>query len=727
MKINPERPQNNLFHVGPFRDAIFQSPYSDVFGDSDLSRFDSHLLLDRGTFAGQVGDSILETVVQSDDAGTVSLLREKINANYDWPISAYVGNIEQGNGAFFFAPDSLLSNLSFARLVGIPGTSSRISLRVSGQQQSSFFDVSLDWNERNPPPLIEWVAVPEFVEKGSSVRITAQVHDDDGVAMVEFFDNGHLIPGCRLDEAPFECDWAPTMNPKEIQHSLSVIATDKNGDSFLSRRNVSVSTSEPFIDFVGYGRYHRRTYDIYDSRSYDGFGPIVDRRDVRSVNVGNPVDMAAKVASHVGVESVEFFANGKRIEACGTTTRSSPTHELRNFPCRWVPNEPGNVDVKVTARSNDGSMSTVNLAYFAMETPIDLTLKIPNLPSNPGDEFALLAQIHGSEPIQQIEFFEGETLLCATQIESGDTAGCMWSPPAKSDFYPYLQAVATTLTGIKVHSNTVHVKGIIPGRVLFDSPPYDGRSSEVAVDGEAVRLRANRSASGTEFLANNQPIECSTTNFGDQGFTCIWTPPVGHYDITVAGRDYVSDPLELLVVAEDHSPGIGARLPRDSNGLPVLETSRRFDPLEGSSSNGLSLPAHAAVFDFEIPVEFGGRVRVVDVEKLEDTSDAFLVDQYDLRLHPYHVQPDSGIPLQVYFRSSLPAGNYSSTFEFTFDDGTQVRSVLNATLSQQSLAPEPKHSVALLFVLFLVLTRHAGQRDGTFVQYEYEASRTANA
>jgi hypothetical protein len=218
-------------------------------------------------------------------------------------------------------------------------------------------------------------------------------------------------------------------------------------------------------------------------------------------------------------------------------------------------------------------------------------------------------------------------------------------------------------------------------------------------------------------LANNQPIECSTTNFGDKGITCVWTPPVGHYDITVAGSDYVSDPLELLVVAEDHLPGIGARLPIGSNGLPVLETSRRFDPLEGFSSNGrsLRLPPDATVFDFEIPVEFGGRVRVVDVKKLEDTSDAFLVDQYDLQMHAYHVQPDSGIPLEVYFRSSLPAGNYSSTFEFTFDDGTRVRSALNATLGQESLVPEPKHSVELLFVLFLVLTRHAGQRERTFV------------
>ena len=116
--------------------------------------------------------------------------------------------------------------------MGRPGDVSTVHFDAFGSGVTgSTFEFELVWTERGTPPEIELAAHEPLLEFGKTLILSATASDSDqGVNLVEFFDNGTLIPGCSFSSEAYECEWTPDMG----LHDLRAMARDESGNAALS-------------------------------------------------------------------------------------------------------------------------------------------------------------------------------------------------------------------------------------------------------------------------------------------------------------------------------------------------------------------------------------------------------------------------------------------------------------------------------------------------------------
>jgi hypothetical protein len=264
--------------------------------------------------------------------------------------------------------------------------------------------------------------------------------------------------------------------------------------------------------------------------------------------------------------------------------------------------------------------------------------------------------------------------------------------------------------------------------------------------GESIRLSAsgvNSNEYGTiSFYANDELIpNCSfdTQVLPWRRFGCEWIPEEGDYTITVVGVEaegkerFISPKTQRISVIPMGAVGLGEALPVDEDGVPILVTD--FEDLSclGCDESVITRPSRILHWP-KIPVGAGGRISLVEFVELEDESEAF--DAIKFRDHKlpilYDAMPNSFVTLDRFvFDPNLAAGDYSATYQLVFDDGTVIRTKLNASINSESsdLVPEPTGLTSFLIVLLIMLvyrqspaTCHSGQTS--YYSHESRATRT---
>ena len=166
-------------------------------------------------------------------------------------------------------------------------------------------------------PMIYWrnpnsdLTGDRAVPVGTTVMLNAEARNTD---VVEFYVDGELIPGCRVPDAPFVCDWMPDSG----DYRVTARAINENGVADAGTRAVTTADL-PFVLLTA-----------------------PDRNLYRQP----PGTTFTLVAETPAADLVEFFANDTPIPNCRL--------DQAPYECVWTP-KAGSYDVFARASNADGS------------------------------------------------------------------------------------------------------------------------------------------------------------------------------------------------------------------------------------------------------------------------------------------------------------------------------------------------------------------------------------
>ncbi len=666
----------NLHHVA--RLGVFPTPNVTDLTDPIHVLFDSHLLITPDMIGGSAGDPLREIGFDDPSAVDPAGIQHRIPDDaHGISAATYRGDIVHGNGAFFIRPEFHSNSIDLARLVGVPGDISNISfLLFGGRIGEPTFDVEFAWIDRGSPPGIDLNVPGNFVEVGQSAVLSAEVSDSDNrVDLVEFFDNGTLIPGCSFTTGPYECEWTPELDRRNHLHEVRATATDASGNMALSAAHqVSVWTLGPTVFF--------------------STGVTAD-----TIQVGHALTLTANAQDPDGVSFVDFLANDELIPGCHVTDPVSQN----NYRCDWTP-EAGSYSLTARAHDTVGHASQAELQQLNVVETARIELNPPASPIWNGNSQTLTADVGG--PITLVEYFANDELILNCRFTSAPY-DCEWIPD--EGFYR-VRVRGTDHEGNLLDSREYAVSVRNPIQVTLTSPQAD-RALRV---GESVVLAADAThhdgeISSLAFYANDEPI--ASCNFSSVPSECEWIPDEGEYVVMARAADisgsFGDSRTSHVDVYPPGSVGVGDGLPVDENGIPILEveTVGQSCPACDGGPDPIR-PGFVYPLSVRVPIGIGGPVTLLAVDEINDAANvyAYIGDE-----PPIRYEPTSSLVVGPFSFEALAAGDFSATYELSFDDGSSMFAILNTTV-----VPEPAAWQIILgaMILLSVHSRAIAQIEG---------------
>lgn len=665
-----------LHHVGaqtPFGISPTLS-FSDHI-DAVHALYDSHLLF-TDMIAGSVGEALRETGFDDPSAADPAGVQDRIPPDsFGNSASTYLGDIFNLNGAFFLGPDSQSNAIDFARLVGRPGNVSNVQFLVLGDGfDGATFDFDLAWGTpAGTPPTIQLDPLPEIVQFGNPVTLSATASDSDGqVSLVQFYADDKPIPGCRLTSAPYECDWSLNTGSGIPQITRSVRARVR--------------------DDAGMSTYSDAAQIVFENPL-----PAVH---LRASDLGNSWSLTATASDPDGIALVEFFANDELIPGCSLTTTP--------YVCSWMPDE-GAYAVRAHA------VDTVGFAADSRELEIVVDYQPEIRVTNPavdltgtrairvGETLTLTAE---AERASLVEFLANDELIPGCSFSTGPFQ-CDWSPEAgeytlEAHATDDQRNTASDARQVSVLADIDYPPGVtltspITDRVLWAGESLAFSATAHDPEGELVSV---------ELLADGDPIpNCSFTT---GPFECEWTPEEGEHLVWARAVDNggnTSDSTTRLVSVFPPASGGIDELPVDEDGNPIIDAEFLGWYAGVIGSRGLIEGVPAPVTFVEVPVAAeGGPVLLIDIVEIADEADVF---SYIGDPPPIRFETRPFIAIGPFDLDTTLAGTFLTTYELTFHDGSQVLATLSATVEP---IPEPSGGFVLMTCLLaMTVVRRRGR------------------
>ncbi len=259
------------------------------------------------------------------------------------------------------------------------------------------------------------------------------------------------------------------------------------------------------------------------------------------VTVGQTSSLTAHTTGVPDGQSISFTVNGTEVDTAQVAGAQASI--------QWTPAVTGEYELRAEyAGSNDVGASQSN-PVLVVVTSVETATSVVTASSNPvtGAAVTLTATVTGGTQGADVEFREGTTVLCNSQVGADGTAACSWTPGEIGDVavtahYP---GNDTTSASESPASTTVQVgQGTVAAPTgLIATPAAPTTADVVTVSGQAP-------AGSRVYVYVDGGEECTVISGADGSFSCdLATLPVGGNQIkTVAELNGVPSQIVTLDV-----------------------------------------------------------------------------------------------------------------------------------------------------------------------------------
>ena len=337
----------------------------------------------------------------------------------------------------------------------------------------------------------------------------------------------------------------------------------------------------------------------------------------------------------------------------------------------------GDLPREVSVRAADDSgFSAYSESYLSAKPWIRIVAPNSEMErlAEPGKPVRLIA---GALAAEVVQFFVDDYPIPGCTLHSRPYE-CEWTPGYGRSY------------GIKALATNEHGQADAFEWFQLDGPPliriteWSPRLSLTLGDEFSV-VAESGAAELVEFFADGELIPgCSFTS---GPYECRWTPDVGSGWVTVVATDDLGvtrqEMLPFTVFETAPSRVVGRDLPLDENGNPVL------DHVVGENLSALT----------SLSLETTGAVTLLSIEEVADAADIF---SYVGHEPPIAFASTAAMWVGPFLVDALQDGNYSSTYELTFDDGTQLIANIHAVILH---TPEPSCSTSMVLAMLCIFWR----------------------
>jgi hypothetical protein len=397
---------------------------------------------------------------------------------------------------------------------------------------------------------------------GTSVNITADATDDNGVDQVEFFVDGGSIGIDTNGADGWSVSWDIT-SVTDGDYTISATATD----TALQTASDSIGVTVDNVD---------------DPPSISITNPT------DGATVSGTIDITADASDDRGVDHVEFFVDGSSI---GTDTNGADGWSV-SWDSTTMADGPYGISATATDTTSQTASDSIGITVVMPNDPPSVSITSPTSGATVIGILNITADASDDNGVDQVEFFvDGSSIGIDTNGANGWSVS--WDSASVTDGAHTISATATdTASQTASDSIGVTVDNVDDPPSVSITSPADGSTVSGTFDITA-NASDDKGVDQVEFFVDGGSIGIDTN--GADGWSVSWDSTSvtdGAYSISATATDTAS---------QTASDGIGVTVVRPDDPPSVSITS----PADGATVNGtLNITADASDDNDVVQVKF---------------------------------------------------------------------------------------------------------------------------